>query len=144
MLYVAYGSNMNVEQMAYRCPSSKIVGTGKVRGWKLVFNTYADIIETGNDNDFVPIVIWNIVDNDWDMLDMYEGYPTHYIKRKINFKFDNGSTDTGIAYVMNDNRKGICPPYESYFDGIITGCFENGIDTEYLYDALMYSYENQT
>lgn len=144
MLYVAYGSNMNVEQMAYRCPSSNIVGTGKVRGWKLVFNTHADIIETCNDDDSVPVAIWNIADNDWDMLDMYEGYPIYYIKRKIDFEFDNGKTDAGIVYVMNDNMKGIYPPSDSYFNGIITGCYENGIDTEYLYDALVYSYENQT
>ena len=26
MLYIAYGSNMNVRQMAYRCPKAKPVG----------------------------------------------------------------------------------------------------------------------
>jgi hypothetical protein len=26
-LYIAYGSNINLEQMAHRCPSSKVVGT---------------------------------------------------------------------------------------------------------------------
>ena len=27
-LYVAYGSNLNKEQMRYRCPTAKFVGTG--------------------------------------------------------------------------------------------------------------------
>ena len=25
-MYIAYGSNINLEQMAYRCPHSKVVG----------------------------------------------------------------------------------------------------------------------
>ena len=34
MIYAAYGSNMNIEQMKYRCPESKIIGNGKLQGWK--------------------------------------------------------------------------------------------------------------
>ena len=28
--YIAYGSNLNVEQMRYRCPDAKIVGTSVI------------------------------------------------------------------------------------------------------------------
>lgn len=44
MLYISYGSNMNIEQMSRRCPHTKVVGNGKLYGWKLVFNCHADII----------------------------------------------------------------------------------------------------
>ena len=27
-LYVAYGSNLNLEQMSYRCPTAKVYGKG--------------------------------------------------------------------------------------------------------------------
>lgn len=144
MLYVAYGSNMNIDQMNYRCPDSKIVGTGKLRGWKLVFNIHADIVETGNNEDILPVVIWNIADDDWEELDLYEGYPTYYIRHGVSVEFDNGKEDYALVYIMSDNCKGICPPMEKYFDGIIKGCIDNGIDTEYLYDALEYSYNNIT
>ena len=145
MLYVAYGSNMNIEQMAYRCPDSKIVGTGKVRGWQLVFNCHADIIETGNMDDELPVVIWDIADHDWYRLDMYEGYPSYYIRRDIEVEFDDSNdVDIAVVYVMADNRKGICPPTQTYFDGIIRGCVDNRIDVGYLYDALDYSYDNKT
>ena len=143
MLYVAYGSNMNLDQMAYRCPNSKVVGTGKLHGWNLVFNVHADVVES-NDDSFVPVVIWDISNEDWDYLDMYEGYPSYYIKRKVNVEFDNGNNDAAIVYVMADNRKGICPPSSGYFDGIVNGCIDNGIDTGYLYEALDYSFENAT
>ena len=36
-LYVAYGSNLNKEQMRYRCPTAKFVGTGIIEGYELQF-----------------------------------------------------------------------------------------------------------
>ena len=34
-LYIAYGSNINLEQMAYRCPHSKVVGTSEIKDYEL-------------------------------------------------------------------------------------------------------------
>lgn len=143
MLYVAYGSNMNLEQMAFRCPNSKIVGNGKLRGWKLVFNIHADVIG-GKESDIVPVVVWNIADEDWRMLDMYEGYPSYYVKEIVNVILDNGKKEEAIVYVMAENRKGICPPASGYFNGILKGYIDNGINTDYLFDALDYSCNNET
>lgn len=144
MLYVAYGSNMNLEQMAHRCPNSYVVGNGKLIGWKLIFNIHADVICTDNENDFVPVVVWNIADDDWNRLDMYEGFPSYYVKQIVDVILDNGKIEKAIVYVMAENRKGICPPYKDYFDGIKRGYIENGINVEYLYEALEHSYENET
>ena len=35
--YFAYGSNLNFDQMAYRCPESTVVGTAKLDGYELAF-----------------------------------------------------------------------------------------------------------
>ena len=35
--YVAYGSNLNREQMAHRCPDAKLVGTGMLSNYEMVF-----------------------------------------------------------------------------------------------------------
>lgn len=144
MLYVAYGSNMNLEQMKYRCPNSKVVCNGKMVGWKLIFNIHADVIKTNNNKDKVPVVVWDIADEDWSRLDMYEGYPSYYVKENVLVKLDNGKTKEAVVYVMADNRKGICPPYQNYFNCIEVGYIENDIDTEYLYEVLEHSYENKT
>lgn len=145
MLYLAYGSNMNLEQMAYRCPNSKVVCNGKLKGYRLVFNIHADVIETGNDSNIVPVVVWDIVsDKDWDMLDIYEGYPSYYIKEIVNVILDNGESKDAIVYVMANDKKGICPPTKRYFDCIEEGYIDNGIDVNYLYDALEYSLCNET
>lgn len=144
MLYVAYGSNMNLEQMKHRCPNSYVISNGILKGWKLVFNVHADVIKTNNEDDFVPVVVWNIADNDWKRLDMYEGYPSYYIKEIVNVIVDNEKIEKAIVYVMADNRKGICPPMQNYFDCIYKGYIENKINIEYLYEALRYSFDNET
>ena len=43
-LYIAYGSNINSEQMAYRCPHSKAVGTSEIKDFELEFRSYATIV----------------------------------------------------------------------------------------------------
>lgn len=145
MLYCAYGSNCSLEQMAYRCPNSKKIGVGMLKGWKAVFNIHMDIIKTENKNDFVPVVVWNIGSNeDWWMLDMYEGYPSYYVKEIVNVILDDGGEKEAVVYVMTENRKGVCPPTSGYFNGIVKGYIDNGINTDYLFDALDYSYNNET
>lgn len=34
-LYVAYGSNLNIRQMKYRCPGAKLYGTGVIEDYEL-------------------------------------------------------------------------------------------------------------
>lgn len=143
MLYVAYGSNMNLRQMAYRCPNSKVVCNGELHGWKLVFNVHADVVK-GNKNDIVPVVVWDIADEDWFMLDRYEGYPKYYVRENVNVRLENGKNKKAIVYVMAKNRKGIHPPSEDYFNTIFDGYMDNNIEAGYLFDALDYSLVNRT
>lgn len=143
MLYVAYGSNMNLKQMAYRCPNSNVVCNGKLHGWKLVFNVHADVIK-GKKNDIVPVVVWNIADEDWRMLDRYEGYPSYYVKETVDVILENGEKMNAIVYVMADHRKGVSMPSREYFECILKGYRSNKISTDYLYDALAYSCYNET
>ena len=143
MLYCAYGSNMSLDQMAYRCPNSYVVCNGELHGWKLVFNFHADVIK-GKKKDIVPVVVWNISDSDWSMLDMYEGYPSYYVKETVDVILDNGKKEKAVVYVMADNRKGVHPPASNYFNCIFKGYMDNGIDTDYLFDALDHSYDNKT
>ena len=63
MYYAAYGSNINLEQMAYRCPYSHVIGKGKVLNYRLVFNFHADIIPANGVD--TPVLIWEIDDSDW-------------------------------------------------------------------------------
>ena len=55
LLYVAYGSNINLPQMSFRCPHSKVVGTAMVKGWELEFRGVATIVPKPNAE--VPVLL---------------------------------------------------------------------------------------
>ena len=140
LLYVAYGSNMNLEQMDWRCPNSKIVGNGVIKDWRLVFNTHANIIPSKG--SVVPVVVWDVPKEDWYYLDVYEGYPEYYVKEDVTVNMDDGSEERCVVYVMADDNKGFCPPFEDYWQTIMEGYADNGIDnTSALYSALAESWE---
>ena len=143
MLYVSYGSNMNVEQMKWRCPNTVIVGNGRAYGWKLVFNYHADIIPSDNPDDYVPVVVWNVKrKKDLLSLDRYEGYPSYYVKEDIDVVMDSGEKITAMVYVMEKSRKGIFPPTKGYFDTIVEGYIENDISLEKLIEAVKYAIDS--
>lgn len=47
-LYIAYGSNINLEQMSNRCPNSKVVGKEMLKGYELEFRGVATIVPKDN------------------------------------------------------------------------------------------------
>lgn len=143
MNYIAYGSNINLDQMAYRCPNSKVIGKGWLTGWKLVFNIHADIIKTGKKEDKIPVLIWDIDKHDWQNLDRYEGFPSYYVKRRVKTKFENGEEKFCIAYVMANDKKGFALPWDNYFNVIAKGYKDNHIPFKYLYDAIAYTEDKE-
>ena len=36
-LYIAYGSNLNLPQMAFRCPTAEVVGKSELKDYELLF-----------------------------------------------------------------------------------------------------------
>ena len=88
-LYVAYGSNLNKEQMSRRCPTAKFVGTGIIENYELQFkgslhNAHATI--SPKEGASVPVGIWKIQKLDERRLDVYEGYPSYYFKQDIKIR----------------------------------------------------------
>lgn len=138
MLYCAYGSNLDTFQMSERCPDSKVIGTGMLRGWKLVFKYHADIVQ--DEYSSVPVLVWNVSSDDIKALDSYEGYPDYYGCKLVEVRLDKYSPTYGrfvyaLAYVMNDFYNKIEMPDRSYFEHIENEYIKNGMDLNYLYKA---------
>ena len=113
-LYLAYGSNLNKKQMAVRCPTARPVGSAMIYGWELVFRGVADIVKSKDKNMCVPVGLWELEPEDELSLDVYEG--------------------AGImTYQMTSD--GIYAPSTSYFNSILEGYRDFGLDTSYLYDS---------
>ena len=56
--YIAYGSNLSVEQMAVRCPDARVVGNAILYGWQLLFKGCATIEPNPERN--TPVLVWEI------------------------------------------------------------------------------------
>lgn len=129
-LYIAYGSNLHLEQMAYRCPDAKVLCKGIIEDYTLVFRgsktgAYATVIPKKGDH--VPVVIWKISEDDERSLDRYEGFPTFYYKKNLRVKIDRGDRFEAMAYIMFDEAKpGI--PTMRYLETCSQGYLDNNLD----------------
>lgn len=136
-LYAAYGSNMNIEQMAHRCPKARIVGKAVLQDFKLTFRgVYKGVanIEPCMGRE-VPIVIWSITDECENALDVYEGYPRLYKKKTLEVTMDNKPTKV-MAYVMTKEYCNLPSlPTEYYLNVIARGYSDNDIDLKTLNNA---------
>ena len=131
-LYVAYGSNLNLQQMACRCPTAKVFGIGKIKDYQLTFRRVATIEpDVGKE---VPVGVWEIQPSDEIALDRYEGYPSFYRKEDIKVTMSDGTEVTAMVYIMNRGLPDY--PHESYYKTIEDGYHDCGLDTIYLKEAL--------
>ena len=140
MIYLAYGSNINLEQMAFRCPHSKVIGTAEIKGYELEFRGVATIVP--KEGATVPILVWDLDKRDLPSMNRYEGYPRLYCQEILDFQVD-GKTKKGMAYLMNYGEKAV--PSRRYYNTILQGYRENGLDVSYLKQACddAVEYENQ-
>ena len=125
--YLAYGSNLNVEQMNWRCPGADILGTSVINDYELVFRRGVLTIEP-KEGACVPVGVWAIDMYDEAALDVYEGYPRMYRKEYMNVELD-GETISALVYVMNEGRK-IMPPSTTYFKTCVRGYRDFGFPTK--------------
>ena len=130
--YIAYGSNMNLEQMERRCPTAKVVGKAVLKDYEVVFRggvTGVATIERKIGSE-VPVLVWDIQPSDEKSLDAYEGYPHLYRKEYIRANV-GGETVYLMAYVMNGGRT-LAPPSTYYYEVIKQGYKSAGIDVSIL------------
>ena len=131
-LYIAYGSNLNTEQMAYRCPDARPLGKSILKDYKLLFRGTLRSYGVANvepcEGSTVPVGVWSISDEDEHNLDIYEGYPTLYYKDYVEVELD-GVVVSGLIYMMQPGHE-IGVPSFKYEETILEGYRDFGIDPE--------------
>ena len=136
--YIAYGSNLSVEQMKHRTPDAKIIGTSVLEGWRLLFKGCATI--EPKEGREVPVLIWEISDTDEKNLDRYEGYPIYYYKRELPVTvtpLDGGAPRelTAMVYIM-DEKHTFRMPSLYYYDVLHRGYRTFGFDLSLLRQSI--------
>lgn len=137
-LYIAYGSNMNLEQMQRRCPTAKVVTSMYLEDYRLRFmgrDFHAVATIEPSADDLVPVVIWEIHPDDERNLDTYEGYPHLYRKETLQLKFGK-RTLPAMVYIINDEKMLYGQPSENYFNVIREGYVSAGFDPKLLHQAV--------
>ena len=139
-LYIAYGSNLNLPQMAKRCPAAKVVGASEIKDYALLFrggkNGAVATVEPC-EGASVPVLLWKITPKDEAALDIYEGYPSFYDKETMELTLD-GKTVSAMVYVMTPGHR-LGYPSDYYYNTIREGYETAGFDTAVLEQAVDYT-----
>lgn len=142
--YLAYGSNLNLNQMSYRCPSAKPIGSINLEDYRLVYkgneDGFAYLTIEKYEGSVVPLGVFELSYSDIPSLDTYEGYPTLYSKSYIPIKIGNKTKDA-LIYVMNKNFDYHLPRLE-YVETCLEGYKDFGFDSTILEESLKDSIDN--
>ena len=121
MLYFAYGANTNRDAMARRCPDAEPIGVGVLHDAALKFKGCADVVPAKGHQVFG--VLWDISRRDERALDIFEGYPTLYLKRMVTVTH-NGRRVSAMMYAMTSRttlrlpspayEQTLCEGYEEF------------------------------
>lgn len=136
--YLAYGSNMNLEQMKKRCPTAELVGRCWLYGYRLRFrgpNLGAVATIEEDDSAKTPVLLWKLQPEDEQALDLYEGFPHLYRKQLVEATVDWLSV-AAMVYIMNEELYPYALPGLSYYETIEQGYMQNNIDISLLEEAV--------
>jgi gamma-glutamylcyclotransferase (GGCT)/AIG2-like uncharacterized protein YtfP len=135
-LYAAYGSNMDPDQMAQRCPHSPVRGTGWLEGWRLTFGgedigwegALGTVVEDPKERVFV--VLYEITDADERALDSWDGATLgFYHKVRVRAQTLDGD-ELAWLYVVNDYEGGL--PSARYLGIVADAAEKAGAPADYV------------
>ena len=132
MLYFAYGSNLNHQQMENRCDGAKYFKSHTLKGYKLCFSHktqnsvygHANIVKSKTSK--VPGAIWKITKAHEKELDGYEGVDYNYYSK--HYLSINGNKV--LVYIQNIYY--LQKPSSAYLHTIIEGYKNCSLDLNYL------------
>jgi len=141
--YLAYGSNLNIDQMKKLCPYSTPIGPTLLSNYRLVFKG-TDLksfltIEPCEGSE-VPVGIFQITPFDEARLDYYEVVPTLYTKETISITYNNEEIEA-IVYVM-DPMYSYHLPSSLYISKCLKGYQDFKLNPEYIEKALTVTKDN--
>ena len=111
--YLAYGSNLNIAQMQFRCPDAVVAGTAVIPNYELLFKgslTGAYLTIEPKQGSMVPVGVWEVSLADELKLDRYEGFPNFYYKKEVRLPVTDIHTGEtrrcdAFVYIMHEDRK---------------------------------------
>ncbi|VAX28227.1 hypothetical protein MNBD_NITROSPIRAE01-2368 [hydrothermal vent metagenome] len=135
MIYFAYGSNMDLDQMKVRCPGSSVIGIVELKHYAMAFTRWSRSWKSGT-ADILPErgksvygVLFDLSFEDLKKSDKFADYPNSYIRKDVGVFFE-GETLPALTYVAR--RQGVYKPSKSYMGKMLHGAEQNNLPEEYI------------
>jgi len=148
MLYFAYGSNLEPEQMRRRCPGHHVVGLAELRDFRLTFPLTSHDWGGGvasvsvAHGDAVWGVVFELTEEDLASLDRYEGFVAPgdqhnlYDRETVSVQLvraDDGSFPRRLrAWTYIARPANPSPPSRRYLDAIVGGARHHRLPDDYV------------
>ena len=140
-VYFAFGSNMDDEQMARRCPGSSSIALATLPEHRLVFrgpsqNRGAGVasVDPAPQQEVVGL-LWELSEADIVTLDRLEGAPHWYKRVTADVVLGDGATLEAILYRLPTEVLEMAPT-DDYYDQIAAASLHLELELSSLEDAL--------
>ena len=137
MLCFTYGSNMSRARLQARVPSARFMGVATLKKHRLRFHKKAndgsakcDAEKTGNPQDQVIGVIYEIADDEKPDLDRHEALGFGYEQKLVELETAWGHAQAWMYYATR--LSSTLKPYDWYKKHVLVGARENGLPADYI------------
>ena len=130
-LYFAYGSNMDEEQMADRCPGAKVLKKAEIADYQFAIDNRGVATILPKPGSKVEGLLWIVSQRNIKTLDGYEGVAGGYYRKETLTVEVNGLQHEVLVYLSN--AKCDRPGYrQGYMQKIIDAAKEHKLSKEYI------------
>jgi hypothetical protein len=139
----AYGSNLDLKQLASRCPASRLNWyKARAVGWRICFPQFsrnrgggvASIVEDPQRRCLG--IAFSVTPNDLSGLDRFEGIPRSYSRRTIQVVDELGNAHEVWTYIGNSETANVVAPTEAYLGIILKSLRSLGYSEQYVQEVI--------
>jgi gamma-glutamylcyclotransferase (GGCT)/AIG2-like uncharacterized protein YtfP len=129
-LYFAYGSNMDRDAMAQRCPASKPVGVARLMRHRFIIfeGGYASVVR--DPQRTVWGLLWDLALADMPALDRYESLSTGLYTKVIQPVVTAQGPRRAVVYVGRSAKPGV--PKPGYMESVVEAAAKAGLPRDYV------------
>jgi gamma-glutamylcyclotransferase (GGCT)/AIG2-like uncharacterized protein YtfP len=128
--YFAYGSNMDIRQMASRCPGAERVGVAVLPDYRVLINTQGVGTVIPAKGGSVFGLLWTLSGKNVEALDAYEGVASADYRREYLTVDVYGAQIEALVYVATNVTPG--KPRAGYLEVVLKAAAEVGLPESYL------------
>jgi len=130
-LYFAYGSNMDAAAMTGRCPRSRLLGRGRLAGFRTILMESGFVSVTPAPRMSVHGVLWDVAAGDVAALDRYEDVARGlYVKKFFPILRAPAGSVRALTYV--GARPNLGAAWRGYFEGVIAAARAQALPDDYV------------